>query len=116
MSATHDAPLLLAPGLTRGESVLPTARLSDVDESLPVLLEIGAFTHDRYRATLFDSDTRPIFTSGGLRAEETGERILVTFSVPARLLDRGDYSIALDGESQPGTFDPVGRYVFRLTE
>jgi hypothetical protein len=110
------APLILNAGLTRGEGALPAASLSDVAERLPLMLELGHRSHPRYRATLYDAESREVLTLPALEARVIEERILVPCSFPARGLAPGDYSIVLDGETADGPFEPVARYVFRLTE
>jgi hypothetical protein len=108
--------LILNAGLTRGEGALPAASLSEVEEPLAVMLELGFSSHHRYRATLYDAESRAILTSAPLEAEEIEERILVPLSIPAEGLEPGDYSIALEGETLFGSFEPVERYFLRLTE
>jgi hypothetical protein len=108
--------LILKAGLTRGEGALPAASLSQVEKRLPLMLELGVSSNARYRATLYDADSRAILTSAPVKANRIEERILVPFPIPAEGLAPGDYSILLDGETESGSFEPVQRYVFRLTE
>jgi hypothetical protein len=110
------APLLLNAGSTRGGGALPTASLSRLEGSVRMMLEIGFSAHHRYRATLLDVESRPIRSLADLEATSTVERLFVAFSIPTEGLEPGDYSVTLDGETASGGFEPLGRYVFRLTE
>lgn len=110
------APLLLSAGSTRGGGALPTASLSRLEGSVRMMLEIGFSAHHRYRATLLDVESRPIRSFADLKATSTVERLFVAFSIPTEGLGPGDYSVTLDGETASGGFEPLGRYVFRLTE
>jgi hypothetical protein len=109
-------PLLLASGLTRGEGELPSARLGSSQEPLEVLLELGFSSHDRYRATLYDTESRDLYQRRGLTLLADESRIVVPFTIPAERIAPGDYSIVLDGETAEGSFEPLQSYVFRLME
>jgi hypothetical protein len=92
-------PLLLASGLTRGEGELPSARLGGSREPLEVLLELGFSSHDRYRATLYDEESRGLYQRSGLKIRVDESRIVVPFAIPSARIAPGDYSIVLDGDS-----------------
>jgi hypothetical protein len=105
---------VLTAGMTRGEGEIPTVTLPSSSRVLTVLLDLGTHSHDRYRATLYDADSRAILSSGGLAASVTDLRILVPFPIPVSGLEPGDYSIALDGETTSGGYEPIERYVLRF--
>ncbi len=107
-------PLILTAGLTRSTGLIPAKSLSTSPEAIPLELDLAFSSHERYRATLYDADSRAIATFEELTATSTKRRILVAFSLPVAGLDPGDYSIGLEGEAR-GEFEPLGRYVFRLT-
>ncbi len=115
--ATHrePEPLVLTAGLTRSEGQIPTASLSGAPNAIPLELDLAFSSHQLYRATLYDAESRAIATFGELTATSTERRILVALTLPVAGLEPGDYSIGLEGEAT-GEFEPLGRYVFRLTE
>ena len=108
--------VLLTAGLTRGEGEVPTLPLSASSTTLKVVLDLGTNSHPRYRATLYDADSRAIFSAEGLTASVAERRILVSCPIPVTGLEPGDYSISLDGETSSGMYEPVDRYVLRLTD
>lgn len=116
MAYQEPAPLVLTAGLTRSEGEIPTASLSASARSLRVMLDLGVHSHDRYRATLYDAESRTIFASEGLTASVTEERILVAFLIPVARLEPGDYSVSLEGEAASAGYERLEKYVFRLIE
>lgn len=116
IESREPAPLVLSAGMTRSEGEIPTATLSASARTFRVVLDLGVHSHDRYRATLYDADSRATFSSEGLTANVTENRILVAFPIPAAELEPGDYSISLEGESPSAGYEPLERYVFRLLE
>lgn len=116
IAAREPALLVLSAGLTRSEGDIPALSLSASGRRLEVMLELGVRSHDRYRATLRDAESRAIFSSEGLRAMATERQLLVPFSIPAEGLEPGDYSVSLEGEVGPTAHEPVRKYLFRLLE
>jgi hypothetical protein len=116
MAYREPAPLVLTAGLTRSEGEIPTATLSESTPAFRVMLDLGVQSHDRYRATLYDADSRAILSSEGLTASVTERRILVAFLIPVAGLEPGDYSISLEGETASAGYEPLEKYVFRLIE
>jgi hypothetical protein len=116
MAYREPAPLVLTAGLTRSEGEIPTASLSASARNLRVMLDLGVHSHDRYRATLYDAESRTIFASEGLTASVTERRILVAFLIPASRLEPGDYSVSLEGEAASAGYERLEKYVFRLIE
>ena len=116
MAYREPAPLVLTAGLTRSEGEIPTATLSASTPAFRVMLDLGVQSHDRYRATLYDADSRAILSSEGLTASVTERRILVAFLIPVAGLEPGDYSISLEGEAASTGYEPLEKYVFRLIE
>ena len=80
------------------------------------LLELGFSSHDRYRATLHDVESRVLHQEEGLTLRVDENRIVVLFSIPSERIAPGDYSIVLEGETAGGGFEPLQSYVFRLIE
>jgi hypothetical protein len=114
--APGQKPLLLASGLTRGEGELPSARRGSRHQPVELLLELGFSSHDRYRATLHDVESRVLHQEEGLTLRVDENRIVVLFSIPSERIAPGDYSIVLEGETAGGGFEPLQSYVFRLIE
>jgi hypothetical protein len=107
--------LMLTADLTRSSGQIPEARRAESGGAIRVLLELGNSTHGRYRATLYDADSRARASFDELAAETTERLILVGLDLNVAGLKPGDYSIELEGEAAMG-FEPLGRYVFRLIE
>jgi len=116
MAYREPAPLVLTAGLTRSEGDIPTASLSASEPTFRVTLELGVHSHDGYRATLYDADSRAILSSERLPASVTERRILVAFLIPVAGLEPGDYSISLEGAAASGRYERLEKYVFRLIE
>jgi hypothetical protein len=116
MLGRGQRPLLLASGLTRGAGELPSARLGNGREPLEVLLELGSTSHHRFRATLYDVESRDLYQREGLTLRVDEHRIVVLFAIPLERITPGDYSIVLEGETASGGFEPLQSYVFRLME
>jgi hypothetical protein len=116
MTYRKPSPLILTAGLTRSEGEIPMATLSAGAPSVWVMLDLGVHSHDRYRATLYDAESRAVFSSEGLTASVTEKRILVAFLIPVAGLEPGDYSISLEGEATSAGYEPLEKYVFRLAQ
>jgi hypothetical protein len=66
-------------------------------------------------AVLLTVEGREMFTVRGLRATTAAAGRAVTCKVPARLLDGGDYLLALRRTSRDGQLKDAGEYYFRVT-
>ena len=116
-SRTGEDPfVVLTAGLTRSAGEVPTVTLSPSRRVVTAMLDLGAHSHERYRATLRDADSRPIHVSGRLTASVTDRRVLVPFPLPLTGLEPGDYSISLDGETASGLYESIETYVLRFVE
>ncbi len=116
-SRTGEDPfVVLTAGLTRSAGEVPTVTLSPSRRVVTAMLDLGANSHERYRATLRDADSRPIHVSGRLTASVIDRGVLVPFPLPLTGLEPGDYSISLDGETASGLYEPIQTYVLRLVE
>ncbi len=104
---------VLTAGALRGSRVpLPVVRIT-TQEVIDLDLDLGADEYPTYRAALCDADGREIASAGRLMAQSSDQRIVVTFSIPADWIQKGDYFVALDGITPSGQREPIHRYYFR---
>ena len=81
---------------------------------LRLSLELPAAEHRSYQAALKSDDGRVLLTRDDLQAQAAGGDPSVNFDVPAELLTRGDYRVALRGRTAEGAAEDVANYSFRL--
>lgn len=104
----------LFPGADRGGAGKLVRVALDSDISiLRLRMELDSPTvYSRYNAVLQTSDGADLFNSGELTADSTATPV-VTISVPARLLKRGDYVVRLSAWTG-SAFEPMEPYYFRV--
>lgn len=77
-------------------------------------LQLPAADHRSYQAALKADDGRVLLTRDDLQSRAADSGPAVAFDVPAELLARGDYRVALRGLTAPGAFEDVADYSFRV--
>jgi hypothetical protein len=106
----------LSPGLTR--DVGETARISipaDRDTvRLQLQLELSANGYESYTAELMTLENSTLVSRDKLQPEVKDAQKVVSFDVPAEILNAGDYQVRLSGVGKSGTAESVGRYPFRV--
>lgn len=107
--------LLLPVGPVRGEGTVKKVVLPSDARILHLQLAlIGENDVRSYEATLRADDGGDIKTWAGLRAIRLKSGRVVSIMVPAGLLDRGDYSVALRGIASSSEVRDIGTYSFRV--
>lgn len=102
----------LTPGAVRSTGELKKVVLSPLTRELRIRLDLAEDSYRGYRAVL-RTGSREVLPSQSLRA--VGGK-LVTFRIPARLLDENDYEIVLSGVTSSGELEIVDRYHFRVSK
>lgn len=77
-------------------------------------LEAGGGRHRGYRARIHRVDDEEEFTVETQRSEQDGTTVVI-FNIPARLLSRGDYQLALSGLTEQDTYEELADYTFRVS-
>lgn len=103
----------LAAGLLRsGGSLERVVVPTDVDV-VRLVLDLPGDDYPLYRAALHDVDGDEIWAQSKLRAESTGEQIVVAVLVPAAVLVHGDYQMKVSGRTESGDLEGLASYTFR---
>ena len=107
------AALLLVPGLPRSSATRPKLVL-EPNASL-ARLQVGIEPGDEYKSYRVEVRTRAgqeVWTQNGLRAFRTRQGRSVVVNIPARLLETGEFEVALKGLGSTGTSETLGYYYF----
>jgi hypothetical protein len=110
------ATFVLSPGLLRGTRA--PARLlirPSIDEArLQLDLEPG-IDAERFRAEVRDNESRILWTQDGIKATPTGAGGAVVLTLPASVLQAGEYEVVLLGTTGPDPLEEIARYFFAVT-
>lgn len=107
--------LVLAPGLTRGESTIPeltlnaSAQIANIEVRLEPRDEFPS-----YRAELLTRKGEEILAVSNLRRHQNGAASLVLLSVPVSNLASGDYELSLKGVAADRSMQDIGYYYFSV--
>jgi hypothetical protein len=100
---------------TRDARQVPAISLANAIDAVTLQLDPGGDEFSEYRAALQDaSSERVIWRSGPLRAVSAGGGNVLTMTVPAGLLRRGEYAIKLTGVQTAGEPKVLDSYPFRV--
>jgi hypothetical protein len=105
--------LALLPGIPRGGGVRPKLVLPQ--SARLVRLQVGIEPEDQYRnfrVELRGPEAQQVVTRDGLSARKSGAGRVVVLSFPAKMLDPGQYELALRGVTDDGRTEDVGYYYF----
>jgi hypothetical protein len=105
--------LALLPGIPRSGGVRPKLVLQQ--SARMVRLQVGIEPEDQYknfRVELRGPGAHEILTHDGLSARKSGAGRVVVLSFPAKMLDPGQYELALKGVTDDGRTEDVGYYYF----
>jgi len=105
------AGLLRSGGETQRVIVPPGSSLPSLVE---LRLELAADEYPRYQAALSDAEGEALWTLSRLKSTRAEGRTFVPLRLPSDLLPRGDYSLKLEGLTDSGDREPIGRYDFRV--
>ena len=103
----------LAPGRSRGEESTQTVMLSPRTRLVQLTLTIGDPLFDQFSAEVQTAESKTVRTLTNLKPGTTDGRTVV-ITVPARLLTRSDYIIALSGVADNGDRKRVATYFFNV--
>ena len=109
--------LALLPGIPRGSNARPKLTLQQ--SARLVRLQIGIEPGDDYpnfRAEIATNEGRRIWTQDKLAPRTTGIGRTVVVSLPARILDAGQYELALRGTTAEGTIEVIGYHYFEVVK
>jgi hypothetical protein len=102
--------LSLVPGGVRGSGTsLPSLHLPHVQ----LLLILDQDNYKTYKAELQTADGEKVFQSTTLRSQNQDGKTLVTWRIPAQVVQPGDYIVQLKGLNGHGGWDDVQSYSFR---
>jgi hypothetical protein len=110
-----DAVPVLSEGTLRSGGTVPKVSVSPEKDVFQLSLDLGADSHETYRAVLHDVDGREWVALSRLRARHEAEEIRILLAIPTRGLGTGDYYVFLSGVGPAGEKEPLARYDFRLT-
>ncbi len=103
--------LVLVPGLSRDQNQVATANLSPAAKSLRLELETDGENYPSYRVVVQTAEGETLWSRDSLRARRAGKSVVIT--LPAALLARSDYLVALDGR-RADRYERVSTYFFRV--
>lgn len=111
LSESNVASLALVAGLSRDQNQIATANLSPATKSLRLELETEGESYRSYRAGVQTAGGQTIWSRDSLRARRDGKSVVII--LPAALLNRSDYVVALDGRTSGG-YERISTYHFRV--
>jgi len=113
--ATERVLSLVLFAATRDARQVPTISLANTLDAVRLQLDPGGDDFSEYRAALQEaSSERVIWRSGPLHAVSAGGRSVITMTVPAGLLHRGEHAIKLTGVQAVGEPKVLDSYPFRV--
>lgn len=103
--------LSLAPGGVRGSGAsLPGLHLPHVQ----LLLILDEDNYKTYKAELQTADGERVLQSETLRSQNQADKLVVSWGIPAQVVQPGDYIVELKGLNKRGTLEDVESYSFRV--
>ena len=106
----------LTSGMSRGETEIKTISIPAGTDTVQLELQIDTTGPYRsYAGALQALDGVEKFRNEGLTARTLGVGGVVDFQVPAALLNPATYYVKLNGVTQSGQLENLGRYSFRVT-
>lgn len=115
-SAPPIVSLALTAGGVRGAGGGPTQTLVIPHDTThaQILLDLKDDSYPRYRASLRKIGGSEIFTQTNIRPRSTKTGARFVFTVPARQLTSGDYTLTLGGITPEGEVDDLNKSLFRV--
>jgi hypothetical protein len=108
--------LSLLPGLTRDAGGMQKLSIRAGVTEVRVRLSLPADDYNSYRAMLRTAEGQELLTRDGLKARTARRSRIVSFSIPAKLLKRGDYQFKLSGIAAGEDSVEVNTYTFRVAQ
>lgn len=103
--------LTLLPVSLRERDALPRITLTSETQLVQLRAPVGVDAHDRYRVELRNVDNELVVEFETGAPPSNGVLVL---QLPARILERDDYSVAIKGISANGEARDLGMYSFRV--
>jgi hypothetical protein len=114
IAARRLVSLVLFPA-RRDAQTVPIISVAKNVDAVTLQLDPGGDEFSEYRAALQDASTeRVVWRSEPLRAASAGGQSVLTMTVPASLLHRGEYAIKLTGIQTAGEPKVLDSYPFRV--
>lgn len=110
------ATFTLSPGLVRSENGAGPLVLPAGATEVQLRLSLEGETHKKYRATLSTPEGRKIWSRDLTGGRPSIESTHITLSLPADLLEGGDYVMDLSGVNVDGKWESVADYSFRVVK
>ncbi len=111
------ASLLLLPGTSRGSENPPQLFIPAAATSaqLRIAIESGE-PYKHFRVELRSSAGKPISTHANLQANPSRTGRIISWIIPANLLEDGLYELALSGVNEQGQLEAIGYYYFKVVK
>ena len=77
-------------------------------------LDVGDTDYQSYQVIITTPDNTAVHKSGWMKLQVTRSGPILTFTVPAKALAPGDYSIQLNGRTRSSSIAPIADYPFRV--
>ena len=106
--------ITLRPGLERDSGEIKRVTLAAGVSTVQLQLELSRDEYQSYRAVLQTDDGREVLSADKLKPESLANGRVVTLSLRASRLVRGDYQIKLSGLDPDGRLEEIGKYHFRV--
>lgn len=106
--------LLLWPGTVRGGGELRETTLDRTSTAIIVQLALLDTDYARYRAVVLNPDEQRMFGPRTLIPKRTRSGSILSFSLPTKDIEPGDYFVRVEGITPSGESQRVGDYPFRL--
>ncbi|HEV3040259.1 MAG TPA: hypothetical protein VHA33_21020 [Candidatus Angelobacter sp.] len=116
---SHDIPtisIMLSPGVLRTGHEPPTLPLTAVRSSIVLVLELEQDRYPSYEAVIKTAGGKSIKRIAGLKSQQVQDNEkAIALNIPAQLLKRDDYVVALFGLRASGQAEPVEFYAFSVS-
>lgn len=110
------ATFTLSPGLVRSENGAGPLVLPSGTTEVQLRLSLEGETHKKYRVTLSTPEGRKVWSRDVTGGRPSIESTHITLSLPADLLESGDYVMDLSGANADGKWESVADYSFRVVK
>jgi hypothetical protein len=115
-SEMHVITVVLTPGAVRAEGEMKRLTLPPQTDAVNLQLEIAQGDYQSYRAILLTDEGREAFTQTDLKAQTVNNSRVISFTIPAKNLSRGDYQVKLSGQSSANEPEEIASYTFRVSQ
>ncbi|MEJ7616642.1 MAG: hypothetical protein WKF30_06660 [Pyrinomonadaceae bacterium] len=114
-SESVSTAFLLMPGLVRSGGEANKLEIAPGTGQVQLRVDLEKDAYQNYRAALQTIDGDQVW-NGRAAARRINSGKVVVLRVPAKLLSKGDYVLALSGVTAEGTVEDVGEYSFSVVK